>query len=74
MTLSRSVWVLVGCLSLASLGPASVRADAASRAAPTARVEAVDGAWLARLSRRVDRLFGNRLGKSILAVWRRGAA
>jgi 2-polyprenyl-3-methyl-5-hydroxy-6-metoxy-1,4-benzoquinol methylase len=26
------------------------------------------------ISRRIDRWFGNRLGKSILAVWRRGAA
>jgi 2-polyprenyl-3-methyl-5-hydroxy-6-metoxy-1,4-benzoquinol methylase len=27
--------------------------------------------WCIPVSRRVDRLFGNRLGKSILAVWRR---
>jgi SAM-dependent methyltransferase len=30
--------------------------------------------WCIPFSRRIDRLLGNRLGKSILAVWRRGAA
>jgi 2-polyprenyl-3-methyl-5-hydroxy-6-metoxy-1,4-benzoquinol methylase len=30
--------------------------------------------WCIPLSRRIDHLLGNRLGKSILAVWRRGAA
>ena len=41
---------------LASLAPVSVRADATSRPVAAARVEAVDAVWLARLSRRVERL------------------
>ena len=41
---------------------------------PTLTQVALWDRWCIPFSRRIDHLFGNRLGKSILAVWRRGAA
>ena len=43
-------------------------------ASPTVSQVLLWDRWCIPFSRRIDRLFGNRLGKSILAVWRRGAA
>jgi hypothetical protein len=43
-------------------------------ASPTVAQVRLWDRWCIPLSRRVDPLFGHRLGKSILAVWRRGAA
>jgi len=43
-------------------------------ASPTASQVMLWDRWCIPFARRVDSLLGNRLGKSILAVWRRGAA
>jgi hypothetical protein len=43
-------------------------------ASPTVAQVQLWDRWCIPVSRRVDRLLGHRLGKSILAVWRRGAA